>query len=205
MDCHARTNRAKGTIAAMKSEKTSTSAGAADVAQQGVHSASKKAASKRTASRKKDAPTASTGGKERPTSATATANATAQKTRRGKCVEREVGGDAAQTYKEGDYPQPAPPREWRDPCRTCRSDRLETQIHPRLSERGPAEEDGSGHWIVLAKGSRARLQSKVSTPQRNSRGSVHGGRHRTSGPNRHFHLYKRLDHAIVCTSHLHSA
>ena len=80
MDCHARTNRAKGTIATMKSKKTSTNTGTADVAQQGAHSASKKPASKRAASPKEGAPTASTGAKEAPTRATAMAKSTAKKT-----------------------------------------------------------------------------------------------------------------------------
>jgi hypothetical protein len=79
MDCHARTNRAKGTIATMKSKKTSTNTGTADVAQQGAHSASKKPASKRAASPKEGAPTASTGAKEAPTRVTATAKSTAKR------------------------------------------------------------------------------------------------------------------------------
>jgi hypothetical protein len=64
----------------MRSKKTSTRTGTADVAQQGAQSASKKPASKRSASRKKDAPTASTGAKGAPTRATATAKSTAKKT-----------------------------------------------------------------------------------------------------------------------------
>ena len=79
MDCHARTNHAKGTIATMKSKKTSTSTGTADVAQQGAQSASKKPASKRAASPKEGAPTAGTGAKEAPTRVTATAKSTAKK------------------------------------------------------------------------------------------------------------------------------
>jgi hypothetical protein len=63
----------------MRSKKTSTSTGTADVAQQSAHSASKKPASKRAASPKEGAPTASTGVKERPTRATATAKGTAKK------------------------------------------------------------------------------------------------------------------------------
>jgi hypothetical protein len=62
----------------MKSKKTSTNTGTADVAQQGAHSASKKPASKRAASPKEGAPTASTGAKEAPTRATATARSTAK-------------------------------------------------------------------------------------------------------------------------------
>jgi hypothetical protein len=64
----------------MKNRETSTSTGTADVARQGVHSASKKPASKRAANPKEDAPTASTGAKEARTRATATAKGTAKKT-----------------------------------------------------------------------------------------------------------------------------
>ena len=80
MDCHARVNRAGKAIRTMKIKETTTSTGAADVARQGAHSASKKPASKRAASPKEGAPTASTGVKERPTRATATAKSTAKKT-----------------------------------------------------------------------------------------------------------------------------
>jgi hypothetical protein len=63
----------------MKTKETTTSTGAVDVARQGAHSASKKPASKRAASPKEGAPTASTGAKEAPTRVTATAKSTAKK------------------------------------------------------------------------------------------------------------------------------
>jgi hypothetical protein len=63
----------------MKSKKTSTSTGTADVAQQVAHRASKKPASKSAANPKEGAPTASTGAKEAPTRVTATAKSTAKK------------------------------------------------------------------------------------------------------------------------------
>ena len=100
MDCHARTNRAKGTFATMRSKKTSTRTGTADVAQQGAQSASKKPASKRAANPKEDAPTAGTGAKEAPTRTTATAKGTTKKTVECKATqEKSTAGPGKVTKK----------------------------------------------------------------------------------------------------------